>query len=884
MFATAFSLAALSGPLSNGFQLPSVLLAHANLPPCVVVGASGACSGPWYPAGPEMNTEFVDIFSDVTAEYTAIHSFPPPIDFSDTPCQPAICSTMSSDPGFLVTAPVALTAYYEIEFHLANTFWNCSFSFGNSACGVQIRQAFAHMLDKSSFCSNSVLAGVCTPLDRPVPTSSGGGLPSPNPCAYDAQNSQSGTNCIVGAPGGTAYHLLASTGANGSPWLYAPGSPDLNAAAQHLVNAGVATGFNNKTSVLTGAVTTNAPTFFTRTDDPARKQLGESLQSQLCYLFTGLYTAPCLPFVNSVEGPIIAFPGFATCNQRICLNWWIYTAAFDGVQFFDDSLYHVYNSRFVSGFPGIQPPSGPCSPQSVSTGSGANYMYLCNPAYDSISSQIEFAPCLKAQGDPAIGASSNFPTSPGNGICNGVSTGPLSAISAGIQAEATFGANAFTIPVFERTAQFGYLNGWTRVINADGSGLPNYFTWLNAYNPNPAIAGTIRQGFSETTRSLNPYIASTTHDSYIFRNIYDSLSATNPLDLSQSINWMTYRVVQLDNATLIGTGGYNPPPGTLTTYRFVLRNDVFFQDGRPVTAYDVAFSYLSLVGSGAAFGIRASSVTGITVIGPRVFDIGVNSLGQFTLSNLSNTPIIPGRYWSGAGTSGWDNAVMVCTTGTPCSTSQYALSGATVTCPAGVHPGCSSFAANLMQVDPAKTTATYDPILNGILIGSGPWACRSNTGVLGAACSSSQSPPQPGGSFTLTRYGCTTPANCLLPASSTSGIYFRSSGDLALYIWSQENDVSAIQSVSFVAVCFGQPVNPSSSCAHWQHGIGASSTGIVGINQVSAVELRYNLNWISPFEWTTNPPLGIGAFPPVLYEGPVTLNPCSVDSVNGYDC
>jgi hypothetical protein len=116
-------------------------------------------------------------------------------------------------------------------------------------------------------------------------------------------------------------------------------------------------------------------------------------------------------------------------------------------------------------------------------------------------------------------------------------------------------------------------------------------------------------------------------------------------------------------------------------------------------------------------------------------------------------------------------------------------------------------------------------------------------------------------------------------------MYFRSSSDLALYIWSLENDINPILAVSFVASCYGQPVNPNSQCAHWQQGIGASPTGVVGINQVSVVELRYNLNWINPFEWLTSPPLGIAALPPILYEGSVTLNPASVAGCpNGYDC
>jgi len=183
-----------------------------------------------------------------------------------------------------------------------------------------------------------------------------------------------------------------------------------------------------------------------------------------------------------------------------------------------------------------------------------------------------------------------------------------------------------------------------------------------------------------------------------------------------------------------------------------------------------------------------------------------------------------------------------------------------------------------MNVDPSKITATYDPIANHVLVGSGPWECAV-TGSGSGLCSSSvfQNPPA-GGSYTLTRFG-----KGLAPGSSTTGTYFRSSGNLALYDWTGESDTSAVQPVSAVSLCFNAPVL-TGSCTHWQQGIGASSTGIVGINQVSTVELRYNLNWVAPFEWATNPPLGIGSVTPILYEGSVTLNPCSIQPTTGYDC
>jgi hypothetical protein len=185
-----------------------------------------------------------------------------------------------------------------------------------------------------------------------------------------------------------------------------------------------------------------------------------------------------------------------------------------------------------------------------------------------------------------------------------------------------------------------------------------------------------------------------------------------------------------------------------------------------------------------------------------------------------------------------------------------------------------------MSIDPNKITATYDPIATHIFVGSGPWQCGTVTAAGSGTCTSTgaENPPV-GGSYTLTRFG-----NGLPPASSTSNIYFRSSGDLALWIWTQESDVNPILPVAFVSLCFNQPIG-SNNCAHWQQGIGASANGIVGANQVSEVELRFNLNWVSPYEWATNPPVGIAALPPVLYEGSATLNPAFVVGCpSGYDC
>jgi len=194
-----------------------------------------------------------------------------------------------------------------------------------------------------------------------------------------------------------------------------------------------------------------------------------------------------------------------------------------------------------------------------------------------------------------------------------------------------------------------------------------------------------------------------------------------------------------------------------------------------------------------------------------------------------------------------------------------------------------------MNADPNKITANYDPLGNGILVGSGPWMCKSSAGIIGSGCSSSgtMNPPV-GGSYVLSRFG-----KGLAPASSVSSIYFRSNGNLAAYLWSQNNgDITHdFLNFSVVASCFGAGVTSTGPCAHFQQGIGANGGPVsVGLSQVAIVNRFVGLNWIAPFNWATTPPLGILPLPPVLYENTITLNPaakvgCTTPyPTGGYDC
>ena len=893
VFLAIFALVSLEGPLSSNVLFPRThLTSEVPFPGChgpgcicqVTYGSS--CGSYWVPAGPSEDTFVATIFTDEQAEFTNLQSASPGIDLTDWPLTPDLTGPFTTSNNFVITSTITQSGYYEIQFLLANNFWGCDFSFGNSPCGVQIRQGIAHMIDTAKFATNEPsISGQAVALDAPVPYNNIGSLPTANPCAWDISFPETGSKCIVGGPGGTAYHLGTSAGANGVSWLQAPGSADLNAAAQHFVNAGIATGFNPTTSVLTGissAALSHVPSFAIESDNSPRLHLGDSYGSQICYLFTGSYATPCayLAATHVCPGCVPeSFPGLTTSTTAVNLSWGIYTAVYNsptGSLPFDSSLYFRYNSRFVSGIPSIQPPNGPCSAQAVPTSSAPDYMYLCNSNYDNLTNQIESAPCLTVSGDPVVGSSSNNSTS----TCSG----QLSTIGAGVRAEDLFGKNEYTIPVFGTNEQFGYLNnGWIRVNGDVLAGLPNYLTWLNAWNPSPVQPGTIRQGFKQSTSSVSPFVDNSPWNEWTVNSVYDSLILPAPAG-GQQVDWMTLSVQQLSNPSLT----YTPPINTTQTFRYTLRSDLFFQDGRKVTSFDVAFSYLSLKSTGAFIGAGAAPLTGVTILSPTQFDLNVNPVDPFTVLTLPSLPILPGAYWTNAGSSAWSSGISACTAmGAGCYPAQYSLSMPTG--PVACAISCTLFPAALMNVNPAKTGAGYDPIADHNLVGSGPWQCGVVTNSGSGTCTSTgaQNPPV-GGSYTLTRFG-----KGLAPASSVSSIYFRSNGNLATYIWSQNNGDMTHDFLNFsvVASCFGIAVTSTGPCAHFQQGIGANGGPVsVGLSQVAIVNRFVGLNWVAPFNWLSSPPVGAIPIPPVLYENTVTLNPASVVGcttsypAGGYDC
>src|SRR5438094_2603611 len=238
-----FSLIAVTDQSARSQYLPGVQMARGLNQTCDVTLSPSWCSEFWVPAGPAMDTSQGVIYQDAGGEFTALNSSPQfnRIDFMDLGVLPSDEGILTTSSAFRMTGLIE-TNFYSIEFNMNQNFWGCPFSFGASSCGVQMRLGLSHMIDRAKFAvsAGSGCAGtnnvLCQPIDNPELL--GSGLLTPNPWGWDSMFSETGSNCIVGGPGGKAYHQAAATGANGYSWLPGPGSPDMNAAAAHFVAAG----------------------------------------------------------------------------------------------------------------------------------------------------------------------------------------------------------------------------------------------------------------------------------------------------------------------------------------------------------------------------------------------------------------------------------------------------------------------------------------------------------------------------------------------------------------------------------------------------------------------------------------------------------------------
>jgi hypothetical protein len=386
------------------------------------------------------------------------------------------------------------------------------------------------------------------------------------------------------------------------------------------------------------------------------------------------------------------------------------------------------------------------------------------------------------------------------------------------------------------------------------------------------MAGTFRQSFVTTVTTLNPFNTWIGYpwNGYLMNNIYDTLFEQNPLcsqtppmgsgvnqcsSIMQSIDWMTtshsflcYSGGPACTATTLGYGNSTYFTGTTADLRLTLNRSNHWQDGGPVTAWDVKYSFVNLNATGGFQATSLASIAHINVLDEFTLDLNLKARGPFTELFIGGVTIIPGHVWSACGASTWNGGV----TGKNVAGTSI-VDAAEDTCVG--HFGAPSIAT----VGTARADSpSFDVVANNFLIGSGLFSCESiggtghpAVGTLGGGCSvdNTMFPVSNLGDFTLTRTGCTlTATGTTCGVAGSSNDYFRSSGSLASYIWTGDIGSGSADFAKVLTVNSCHSATPSTNCPHWAQGIGnpslTSTANPVGLSQRLKVNSLKGVSWI----------------------------------------
>ncbi|MCL2009503.1 MAG: ABC transporter substrate-binding protein, partial [Synergistaceae bacterium] len=134
------------------------------------------------------------------------------------------------------------------------------------------------------------------------------------------------------------------------------------------------------------------------------------------------------------------------------------------------------------------------------------------------------------------------------------------------------------IPIYSRYAISATRNDWDGIFSTDRYTSDNLLT-LISMTPKDGAERPIYWNIPEEIRTLNPLVSSTAYDWTVLGTVYDTLISVNPYTFGDipwlAESWDIYP---------------DPEPEGGSVLSFTLRPGLEWQDGRPFTAEDVAFS------------------------------------------------------------------------------------------------------------------------------------------------------------------------------------------------------------------------------------------------------------------------------------------------------
>ncbi|RJG08755.1 ABC transporter substrate-binding protein [Pseudomonas cavernicola] len=174
---------------------------------------------------------------------------------------------------------------------------------------------------------------------------------------------------------------------------------------------------------------------------------------------------------------------------------------------------------------------------------------------------------------------------------------------------------------------------------------PASFTHFDWVNPDAPKGGTIRVMAFGTFDTLNPY----------------TFKGTSP---SSTPNFQQYGVTELNEPLMAGTGHYDPSGDEpASSYGLIaqsveynedrswvvfnLRPEARFHDGKPITAYDVAFSYHLLLKEGhPQYRTNLQEVQRVDILGRhRIRFVFKRAGNPLLILRLGELPVLPQHYW-----------------------------------------------------------------------------------------------------------------------------------------------------------------------------------------------------------------------------------------------
>src|SRR6266852_2880921 len=114
----------------------------------------------WAPYGPRTQNLQFNFYTTETSEFADFQVGH--LDLTDWPVPSSQYSSYDNNPDFVLSPGQGQFGMFGIDMNYGSSTWQawgCNWQHGTSACGIDIREAFAHLIDRQSFVNQGPLQG-----------------------------------------------------------------------------------------------------------------------------------------------------------------------------------------------------------------------------------------------------------------------------------------------------------------------------------------------------------------------------------------------------------------------------------------------------------------------------------------------------------------------------------------------------------------------------------------------------------------------------------------------------------------------------------------------------------------------------------------------------